>query len=136
MRKLAVFLLVANLLHLWLVLPIGDLLDGRSMVVYPFVIPHLCVLLVVLALLAFLTIKPQSSIAVVVLTVVGLFATLATAAFAMTKWPGGDDGGGIFWLLFVGGFSLLNVGAALALPWLATKQRGKSSGPLAQSARR
>lgn len=136
MRRLAAFLLVANLLHLWLVLPIGDLLDGRAMVVYPFVIPHLGVLLMVLALLTFVTINRRPSATVVVITIGGLFATLATASFAMTQWPGGDDGGGIFWFLFVGGLSLLNVGAALTLIVLVRRRRGKSSRPFAQSVRR
>ncbi len=64
--------------NLWFVLPIGDLLDGRSMLVYPFVIPHLWALLTFLAFLAVIAIRTQLSVAVVI-TICALFATLGAA---------------------------------------------------------
>ena len=125
MRKLAIFLLFTNLLHLWLVLPMGDLLDGRSMVVYPFVIPHLWALLTLVTFLAVIAVKPQLSLAVLI-TICALFVTLATASFAMSVWPSSDHGSGTAWLLFAGGFSLVNVAAALVLIVLATKRQTSS----------
>ena len=110
--------------NLWFVLPIGDLLDGRSMLVYPFVIPHLWALLTFLAFLAVIAIRTQLSVAVVI-TICALFATLATASFAMSVWPSSDHGSGTAWLL-LGGFSLVNIGAALVLIVLATKRQDSS----------
>jgi len=136
MRKLAIFLLAINLLHLWLTLGIGGLQEWYSLKVYHFVVPHVWALVAALTLLVVVVIGPQWSVAVT-LTMCALFVTLATAIFAMSHWPSGDHGAGTAWLVFVGGLSVVNVLGALALMVLAATKRPDRSGVRsARSARR
>ncbi|MBA3351414.1 MAG: hypothetical protein H0U23_03145 [Blastocatellia bacterium] len=113
MRLFAAALLAFNVLHLWFAFPIDDVLAGRP--IYLFTIPHIGLLALVLVLLATIAIRAEFSALIAMTTAAGLALTVATASYAMSQWPGGDDGGGLGWFFFVGGFSLLNAGAAVVL---------------------
>lgn len=52
----------------------------------------------------------------------------ATFLWAMNQWPGGDDGGGMSWMLFMGPLSGLSLVLAAGLAWRLQRRSGKLSG--------
>lgn len=74
---------------------------------YPFTQPFLIVSLLssVLSAAGFVIQNRQRIVFIISLC---LFASLVVPWwYAMRQWPGGDDGPGMFWMLFVGGGSIL-----------------------------
>jgi len=84
---------------------------------YWFILPHLLALLLsVLAVALDAIVRKRGTYA---LALACISAPLLTWAFAVLKWPGGDDGPGLAWVYGVGIASLLTTTLGLPLVRLA-----------------
>ena len=87
--------------------------------------PHFWVLFGGVAVLVVMTLGRRQTTTSVAIALILLLATPLTAFFAMRRWPGGDDGGGMAWFIVACGTSLLNATAVLIFlaVWSAQRRR-------------
>jgi energy-converting hydrogenase Eha subunit G len=116
MKVFSRWVLALNFLHVLVALRVATSTGGdRSISIYSFTVPHLGMIVFAVCLLVWCVRGSRFTVAAFSVTGIALVASLATAAYAMFKWPGGNDGPGIAWSYIVVGFSILNVFAGLIL---------------------
>jgi hypothetical protein len=115
-RVFAGLMLINNAAQL--TVPMGALLGSHHF--YPFTLPHVALVVATLVSLSLITFRRFATPLEWGVAAVLLAGTLATAQYALSQWPGGDDGGGMGWLFFAGLPSMLNVCAAIVFVVAAT----------------
>lgn len=120
MRKLPYGTLLALLgLHAFVSLEIAGLLPGYGGSFYSFTVPHLAMGLVSLLLVLAHYRRPTTRF--LTLACLAIVALPFTSRYALTRWPGGDDGAGLAWGFIVGGLSV--TAAVTGIPLLIVGHR-------------
>ena len=98
---------------------ITGILPGYSGSFYWFTVPHL-LLVIACCLIVYIDYKLGATWS---LTLAWIFILVlpVTYWFAISRWPGGDDGPGLAWALLVGGVSLVSVLVGIPLLFLGHK---------------
>lgn len=114
--------LVANILYAFVATCLlVNLLLALPSSGYTFTAPHL--ILALLCTGAVLIDYLKKRLWSLVLSCVLILGLPATVWFAATRWPGGDDGGGLWWFFGVGGTSVVAIFLGLPMIVLAHQSR-------------
>ena len=90
---------------------------------HPFVTPHVVLSGSLAFAVVFALFSRTATTALSIVTT--LHAILAaTYEWAMLQWPGGDDGGGMAWQLFIGVLTAVSVSIAAVVAWKPLRSRG------------
>lgn len=114
MRTLAASILLLNLLQFVFAVGFATSTGTSSIPIYPFTIPHLTVVALAVVLLGCRVYTDTKNLLITSGIAVVLAASLLTAGYGLSRWPGGNDGPGLGWALFVGPLSVVNAAAAIA----------------------